>query len=490
MMLYYYYLFAVLLGYSTALLAESPSLNTKRSEFTKALHLGTLDINSSTKDLEAKKHIELGMKLLHAFMYEPAQVEFVSAQTINRHAAMAYYGELMSQKHMLWQYENLSKAHAIIKKSKYWLDESQILPIEKALLHSAYRLFEPKKSSHYRLSQAILSLSDDKKKLNYDVELELALLLLKLGYVSEFPNDRHNVELLAKSRVEIDALFRQNPAHPGAIHYHLHYFDSDDQAIAIKAKPSAIAASTLLYSSSHLAHMSAHIYRRLRLWKAFVVANQLSINASDNLCAHSVVLMGENRRKKLLKCDAENRYHALEWLHFGALKLEDNTLGQAALARMLRDAKQLGCDDFYAWFYRMWARQFLLYPRFYTPIIKVRPITQKNQNTYWMAYSECGALLANGLLKIHQKLPITKDLLRLKRVATKASQLTDPFVFNTCKLNNALLLAYQFKQSNTHKVKNSFLVKAFDFEKKLISTEATPSLNFIDVNTFKLKFLF
>ena len=486
----FYYLFSVLLGYSSAILAKSPTLNSKTSEFSKTLHLGTLEIHSSTKNSEAKKHIELGMKFLHAFMYEPAQVEFLSAQAIDKHAAMAYYGEIMSQKHMLWQYENLSKAQAIIQKSKHWLDESQLLPIEKALLHSAYLLFESNKSSHHRLSQAILSLSEERKKLSYDVELELALLLLKLGYVSEFPKDSHNVELLAKSRLEIDALFSQYPAHPGAIHYHLHYFDSDDETIAIKAKRSAKAASNLLYSSSHLAHMSAHIYRRLRLWKPFVVANQLSINASDSLCAHFILSKEEGRSTELLKCDAENRYHALEWLHFGALTLKDKKLEQFALSRMRADARQVGSDEFYALFYRMWARQVLSYQALDTPIIKVRPITQKNQNTYWMAYSECGALLANGLLKIHNKRPITKDLLRFEQVALNASELTDPFVFNTCKLNKALLLAYQFKQSVMPMKKNQLLAKAFDFEKKLISTEATPSLNFIDVRTFKLNFLF
>lgn len=465
------------------------SLPVKVASVNNNFHLGTLNIETSTKSIEAKKHIELGMKFLHAFMYDFAQEEFLKAQALDRQSAMAYYGELMSQKHMLWKFENSSNAHAIINKSKQHLVMDKLLPVERALLQSSYFFFEVNTLPQKRFNNAISFLTKEIKRLPHDIELDLALLLLKLGYVSEFPNSPLVMKYLEQGRKKIENIFKKYPKHPGVIHYHLHYFDSEDKNIAVKAKNTANAASILLYSSSHLTHMSAHIYRRLGLWKAFLAANQRSVEASDKICAYSVKTVGKRREKDLISCDADNRYHGLEWLHFGALKINNIKVAKLALSRMQHDALLAGSDELYGVFYRMWARQVLSSRVINTPIIKLKKITKQNNNMYWMAYSECGALLANGVLKAQKKQSIKSELFRLKIVSQKAASLTDPFVYHSCQLNRTLLLAVQAKGAGLSDEKDKWIARAMKLEKKLISTEATPSLNFIDLNTFILKLL-
>lgn len=453
------------------------------------LHLGSLSVKTSIQNKEAKKNIELGMKYLHLFMYDAAEDAFFRAQNIEPSAAMAYYGELMSQKHVLWQYENLEKAQAIIKRSKKSINLSKLHPIEKVYLYSAYLLFEQGKSSKERLNQSLSYLTLKQSLFKEEVELKLLLLLLKLAYVSEFPSDPKSRKMMSKGREEIDKLYQHYPKHPGAIHYHLHYFDSQNPSIAMNALKSASAALNYLSSSSHLTHMSAHIYRRLGQWKSFLEANERSIKASDNLCSKKYPGMNKAKRMLALICDADNRYHALEWLHYGAIKNSDLILGEKALSRMKHDANLVNRDDFYGWLYRMWARQFFAVKQFDMPSIEIKPLTKKNKNTYWSAYSECGALLVKGMLNLNKKIPVVKELNRMELVVRLSKKLSDPYVYSACQLNNSLLHAFKSMQEGKMKASGKYLLKASVFEQKLISTEATPSLPFVRVVDFKRIFI-
>ncbi len=469
---------------------SKPLIDSKELEFNifyKSLSLGEINFKTSTKNKSAQKHFELGMKYLHSFMYDLAEEQFLEAQALDSKFVMAYYGELLCQKHMLWQFEDKSNAQKIIKKFKKNTSHLELTKKETELFKSVYILFAAGDSKQNFLNY-LNSLSFLHKIYRQDVEISLNLALAKLGFIGQFSNDKRNNKLLASGRKLIEKIYRQNPHHPGAIHYHIHYFDSADPLIAIKAIPSATSALKYLNSSSHITHMSAHAYRRLNLWPQFIEANSASVKASDHICRQKPSDKKLNP-KQLLTCDQENRYHSLEWLQYGALKLNKKKIASSALNRIYNDQKIMQKTIYYSWYYRMWARHILSSNNLNQPTIKIKNISKSKEQSYWYSYSECGALLANGLININKKQGIKNTLNRLNTLSALNKHLNFPYIANSCRLNKHLLLAYQAKiNKNTNQLKQE-LEQAQKSQNKLISTEVTPSLNFIYVTDFIGKFI-
>jgi hypothetical protein len=177
-------------------------------------------------------------------------------------------------------------------------------------------------------------------------------------------------------------------------------------------------------------------------------------------------------------------------LHFGALKANKTSIARKVLVRIKHDAEKVQSDVFYGWYYRMWARQVLSQSQPIQKILTpVRKITKKNADTYWMAYSESGALLANGILKLQYEKNVGGEITRFNSVIQYAKNLTDTYVYHASKMNKFLLLAIKAEREGKYYKKNEYLKKAMEMEMKLVSTEVTPSLNFINTHDFKNRYL-
>ncbi|PNH12061.1 hypothetical protein TSOC_001087, partial [Tetrabaena socialis] len=70
----------------------------------------------------------------------------------------------------------------------------------------------------------------------------------------------------------------------------------------------ALALAALAPASSHAQHMRSHIALRFGNWSQVVDSNKAAVAASDSYCAAA---------KAGNDCDADNRWHALEWQLYG-----------------------------------------------------------------------------------------------------------------------------------------------------------------------------
>ncbi|VEG90128.1 hypothetical protein [Legionella spiritensis] len=448
--------------------ATTPSINIH--ELRQSIKLGDTKFQISTENSDAREHVLLGVAFLHAFMYDLAIQQFQQAQKLDPGFAMSYWGEAMAYKHPIWNYENLPAGRQALARYNKNKDQRRLNRKEQFYLKAANALFGqdtlPERDAAYLsvMQQFYRQFPDDP-----NVGAFYALSLL--GIASDFPDRENNATDITNGRQLIDKLFKTFPDHPGVVHYYLHYHDNPDPEIAQQALPAAKIALNLMSSSSHVTHMSAHIYRRLQRWDDYIRANKMSIEAADHLCK-------QLNDQPLYACNAENKYHSLEWLHDGYLKT-----GQIARANDLVDrmARVVSADSdilYKQWYYRMWARQVLVSKNRDTPAITVVPISKSDDKLYWSAYSECAALQASAFLALQHDKPVDSFLKRLNTVIDLTNTLSDPYIKQACQISAFKVRYEQAKKDKNRKTVAFYHNNIRQLEKKQISTELTPSLTY------------
>ena len=78
----------------------------------------------------------------------------------------------------------------------------------------------------------------------------------------------------------LEAVFREQPNHPGAAHYLIHTYDYP--AIAEKGLGAARRYATIAPAAPHAQHMPSHIFTRRGYWQDSIASNLASAAAADN----------------------------------------------------------------------------------------------------------------------------------------------------------------------------------------------------------------
>ena len=278
--------------------------------------LGVISINVTGAD-EAQPSFENGLLLLHSFEYEDAREAFIEAQTIDSSFAMAYWGEAMSYNHSLWQRQER---------------EDAILAMEKLAPARESRAALLQTDFERDLFEALEILYGEGTK--YDRDVAYSNFMEHLAH--KYPDNHevsalYAVSLLGSSRNGRDeklynktaqiaqGIIKENPHHPGALHYLIHSYDDPEHAHL--AEIAADRYSKVAPDAAHALHMPSHIYIALGKWNAVVKSNIASWNAGV-------------KRMKVKQLDNDARsYHALNWLQYGLLQRGEYALAEKLLKK-------------------------------------------------------------------------------------------------------------------------------------------------------------
>jgi hypothetical protein len=115
-----------------------------------------------------------------------------------------------------------------------------------------------------------------------------------------------------KAAAILEAVFREQPNHPGAAHYLIHSYDYPP--IAEKGLGAARRYATIAPSAAHAQHMPSHIFTRRGYWQDSIRSNLASAAAADN---------------------DFDRYHAWDYLAYGYLQLGQDRLARGVLDQIL-----------------------------------------------------------------------------------------------------------------------------------------------------------
>ena len=279
--------------------------------------LGTIDIDVTVNE-DARAVFEEALLLLHSFEYKDAAEKFRTAQELDPECAMAIWGEAMCENHPLWREQNLNNAREIISKlgddpetrrTKFKTEFEQDMYDAMAVLYGSGSKNERDQAYALKMEELHGKYPD-----NHEITSFYALSLL--GAVK----GGRDFEAYAKGAKIAESVIKENPNHPGALHYLIHSYDDPDNAH--KALEAANSYSKVAPDAGHALHMPSHIYVALGMWDEVISSNIASWNASV-----------KRKEKKELDNDALN-YHAFKWQMYGHLQKAEYDKARALVEDM------------------------------------------------------------------------------------------------------------------------------------------------------------
>lgn len=253
---------------------------------------------------KAVQSFEEGLLLLHSFEFEDAAEAFIAAQKEDSTMAMAYWGEAMTYNHPLWAEQSYEKAIAALSKldrSPETRVEKSQTEIEKDFMRAVNILYGDGSKYDRDLKYADFMETLYKK---YPKSQEAAAFYA-LSLLGSVPVGRDD-EVYEKGAAIAQGILKENPNHPGALHYLIHsYDDPQHAAAAVNAADSYMQVAS---AAGHALHMPSHIYVAMGMWDDVVASNEASYQASV-----------DRMNRKKLNNDARG-YHAFQWLVYGYLQ--------------------------------------------------------------------------------------------------------------------------------------------------------------------------
>ncbi len=251
---------------------------------------------------KAAEGFDKGLLLLHSFEYDDARDAFLEAQKADEQEVMAYWGEAMCSYKALWGLQNLEEGRKVmaklgntredrLKKAEEGLEKEIWAGIE--LLYGEGELKERNEKYASHMESLYQKYPDD-----LEIAAFYSLALMWADYDSR--------EYLNRSAKVAAGIIKENPTHPGALHYMIH--SNDNPEFAKLAVAAANEYARVAPDAAHALHMPSHIYVALGMWNEVVSSNVDSYQASLNRI----------ERKSLTGSD--RGYHSMAWLHYGYLQ--------------------------------------------------------------------------------------------------------------------------------------------------------------------------
>ncbi|OON66972.1 hypothetical protein [Hymenobacter sp. CRA2] len=256
-----------------------------------------------------KADFSLAVALLHSFEYDAAEKVFARIIDQDPGCAMAYWGVAMCNYHPLWT----PPTPAELAKGARAVALAQQLPgksaRETAYIDALTAFYaDHQRTDHHtrsvRFAQAMTRLAT-----NFPRDTEATIFYALALDASAAPTDK-TFRNQRKAGALLQRLQRQQPNHPGIVHYLIHTYDYPE--LAALALPAARHYASVAPSSAHALHMPSHIFTRLGLWQECIGSN-LAAAASAQCYAESAGLPGH----------WDEELHSLDYLVYAYLQQGD-----------------------------------------------------------------------------------------------------------------------------------------------------------------------
>ena len=233
-----------------------------------------------------------GVALLHSFFYEEARRVFTSVAERDPKCAMAQWGIAMTWWHPIWtppRPDEMSAGKAAIEKA---MALNAGTDRERGFITALNVYYNTRESSNagaigqschgpvgprdrvIAYEKAMHQLRD-KYPDEFEVQAFYAFAVLAAGYA--MPNDTTLSKQLEAAAL-LEKLWKQNPNHPGVVHYLIHCYDYP--VLAQRGLPAAQSYAAIAPWVPHALHMPSHIFTRLGMWDESIAANGASAEAS------------------------------------------------------------------------------------------------------------------------------------------------------------------------------------------------------------------
>jgi tetratricopeptide (TPR) repeat protein len=258
--------------------------------------LGTINFPTSAGPAAQGAFVR-GVLYLHSFEYASAATAFREAQALEPGFAMAYWGEVMTLNHPVWNQQDSVQARTVLGRLAPTPEARQAnapTARERGYLQAVEQLYGAGGSKQRRDTLYSAAMGSLAAAYPSDAEAQSFFALSLLGLSQ---GDRVVPTYMRAGAISL-ALMQQYPDHPGAAHYAIHSFDDPDHAII--GLPAARAYSQIAPGAPHAQHMTAHIFLALGMW--------------NDVVSQNIIASGPDSSKW-------TPGHYTQWLQYGLLQL-------------------------------------------------------------------------------------------------------------------------------------------------------------------------
>jgi tetratricopeptide (TPR) repeat protein len=273
------FLAAVLCGCLLGLgaMAQDHSAHMQSHAVTLVSGLSDLHHPVSTKNVDAQKFFDQGLRFIYCFNHDEAARSFQHAADLDPKLAMAYWGvaEAVGPNYNdPADPERYKHAHQAIQKAVELSSDS--FPSEQAYIQAMAKRFPADPKSD--LKRAAEEYRDAMREVSrqFPDDLDAATLSAESG-MNLHPWGLWNQDGTPIAGTEeivstLEGVIKRDPNHLGAIHYYIHAVEASNNPD--RALSAADRLASLAPGAGHIVHMPAHIYIRTGDYEAAVQTNQ------------------------------------------------------------------------------------------------------------------------------------------------------------------------------------------------------------------------
>ena len=240
-------------------------------------HMGTVNFPISCSPA-AQAEFNRAIALLHHMTYPQARKAFEQVAEIDPQCAMAHWGIAMTLFQPLWPTRpsaaDLERGWSEVQKARSLEPPTKR---EQLFVAAAEAFFSDPKAPDYWLRIRRWEAAMEKAYVAFPDDPEVGAFYA-LAYLATAPADTVSHEHSDRAAEILLRIYRQNPDHPGAMHYLIHANDvpgREHESLEITRKYEALAPN-----NPHALHMPTHIYTRLGDWDASIRGNLKAAEAA------------------------------------------------------------------------------------------------------------------------------------------------------------------------------------------------------------------
>lgn len=268
-------------------------------------------------DEKVKKDFNFATALLHSFEYEDAEKVFAKVIEEDPNCAMAYWGVAMSNFHPLWTPPEEFELKKGLKALEIGKSIAEKTERESDYIEALSVFYTDWDKVNHRTRCTRYEKAMEALYTKYPDDMEAAIFYALSLNGSADPADQ-TFSNQKKAGDILNAVYKNDPNHPGIIHYIIHTYDSP--GLAHLALAAARKYASIAPASAHAQHMPSHIFTRLGLWDEDIQSN-IASTTSARCYAESAGIKGH----------WDEELHGIDYLMYAYLQKGETKLAKDQL---------------------------------------------------------------------------------------------------------------------------------------------------------------
>jgi tetratricopeptide (TPR) repeat protein len=214
---------------------------------------------------------------LHSFWYPEALKDFTAVTEADPNCAIGYWGIAMSHWYPLW----FPPSPAALKAGSEAVEKAMAAPTkterEKDYINAIAAFYRDNDKLDHRTRAVAYEKAMEQVYLKYPEDREAAVFYGLALDATALPTDKAYANQKKAAEI-LNKVWKEQPNHPGVVHYLIH---SDDSAqFAQAGLDAAICYAKIAPDVPHALHMPSHIFTRLGMWQESIDSNAAAEKAA------------------------------------------------------------------------------------------------------------------------------------------------------------------------------------------------------------------